>query len=529
MIHFFAIYILRFAVLHFEIMAKQTKNDYFCGLNYIFFGILTLTLAFLPWSVNAFNLSFASDLAITSDCNSFCCKSSHTCSLSGENNQISANSDSDWMNPITKDINYTIKTVVIDPGHGGHDKGCKGAHSQEKHIALAIAKKLGAAIRGQYPNIKVLFTRTTDKFIPLHERARIANRNQADLFISVHCNYVGVSSVHGSETYVMGLHRADDNLAVAKRENSAIYLEDNYKKNYDYDPDSPEGHILLSMFQNAYLEQSISFAEKVEQQFTGYSGRKSRGVKQAGFLVLRETTMPSVLIEAGFLSNSQEEIYLRSASGQQYMANAIFRAFGQYKREVEEGSNTAPSVYNSSPAVVKTPIVEKVQVAQRQLVNTTPAYNTPINSQPNITIPPPITTTRTYTSTYSNQQSEILTVKGDDFITQTIDRTLGNYSSNPSLSTNSKSQNSKPQFVVQLAASPAPLNLNTARWQNVGGMVEEIQEAQYFKYQVRNFNTFEEAENVRQYMQTRGFADCFVVAYQNGQRIDVQTARALTP
>lgn len=521
-------------------MAKQTKNNYFGDLNYIFLATLTLTLALLPHSSSAFNLSLASSLSIIENCPVTChlpATTRHTC---GENNQISLKYDSESGNCLPDNMNYRIKTVVIDPGHGGHDKGCSGAHSHEKHIALDIAKKLGVAIRSQYPSIKVMYTRTTDKFVPLHERARLANRHQADLFISIHCNYVGASTVHGSETYVMGLHRADDNLAVAKRENAAIYLEDNYKKNYDYDPDSPEGHILLSMFQNAHLEQSISFAEKVEQQFITYVGRKSRGVKQAGFLVLRETTMPSVLIEAGFLSNSREEAYLRSARGQQYMANAIFRAFGQYKKEVEQGSSTAPPVYNASPAVAKAPTNQKIQVVQRQPITTPSQISTSAISQtPQTTTYTNSNTSRTYLSTspYPTTSAEILVSKGDDFISQTIEKTLTGQHTNNNHST-STTQNSRPathhsklsiEYAVQLAASTTPLNTNTARWQNAGAMIEIVREAEYLKYQVRHFSSFSEAENVRLYLHTRGFNDCFVVAYQDGIRIDVREARKLMP
>jgi N-acetylmuramoyl-L-alanine amidase len=192
---------------------------------------------------------------------------------------------------------YQIKTIVIDAGHGGHDPGCSGKNSREKHLALGVALKLAKNVREKHPNVNVILTRDADVFIPLHKRAAIANSNNADLFISIHCNYMPkLSYVQGSETYVMGLHTAEHNLDVAKRENSSILLEDNYEKNYDYDPNSPEGHIILSMFQNVFLAQSILFAEKVENMIHSSASRKSRGVKQAGFVVLKETTMLSVLI-----------------------------------------------------------------------------------------------------------------------------------------------------------------------------------------------------------------------------------------
>jgi N-acetylmuramoyl-L-alanine amidase len=233
---------------------------------------------------------------------------------------------------------YKIKKVVIDPGHGGKDPGCHGNHSREKEVALNIALDLGKKLKTTYPDIQVIFTRETDIFVPLNERAAIANRNKADLFISIHCNYISVRNrATGSETYVLGLHRAEDNLDVAKRENASILLEEDYEKTYEgFDPYSPEGHIILSMFQHAHLEQSILFATYVENSFKKLARLASRGVKQAGFLVLRETTMPSVLIETGFLSTDTDENYLMKKENQEEMATAILKAFSNYKNEVEE-------------------------------------------------------------------------------------------------------------------------------------------------------------------------------------------------
>ena len=256
-----------------------------------------------------------------------------------------------------------LHTVVIDAGHGGHDPGCVGKITQEKHIALAIALELQRLINRQYPEVRVVLTRDRDVFVPLHERAAIANRHQASLFISIHCNAMpGSSATYGSETFVMGLHTAEHNLNVAKRENDAILLEANYERNYDYNPNSPEGHIMLSMFQHAYMDQSIRFAEKIERHFTHTARRRSRGVKQAGFVVLKETTMPSVLIEAGFLTNQAEEQFLSTPAGQQQIAQSILGAFREYKTDLERTNRSllvdTPTPGNPEPPLSPTPTRE---------------------------------------------------------------------------------------------------------------------------------------------------------------------------
>lgn len=230
---------------------------------------------------------------------------------------------------------YEIKTVVIDAGHGGHDTGCLGTTGLEKDIALEVALKLGHLIQENYPQVKVVYTRKTDVFIELHERAEIANRNKADLFICIHANSGG--NAFGTETFVLGLHRAEENLAVSKRENSAILMEKDYKTKYDgFDPNSAEANIIFRLNQNTYLQQSLLFAAKVQDQLNDYAGRMNRGVKQAGLLVLARTTMPGVLIETGFLTNRQEEKYLLSSKGQHQIATSIYRAFKEYKIDMEE-------------------------------------------------------------------------------------------------------------------------------------------------------------------------------------------------
>lgn len=230
---------------------------------------------------------------------------------------------------------YKVQTVVIDAGHGGKDPGCHGKKSKEADIALKVALELGRIINENLPDVKVIYTRDKNHFVELHDRAGIANKANADLFLSIHCNS-GPSHVSGTETYTMGLHTSEGNLEVAKRENAVVLQENDYLEKYDgFDPNSPQGHILFSLFQHAFIEQSLKLAQKIEEQFETRVGRSSRGVKQAGLLVLWKTTMPSALVEIGFLTNSKEEAYLMQNTNQVYMASAIYRALKEYKLEIE--------------------------------------------------------------------------------------------------------------------------------------------------------------------------------------------------
>jgi len=228
-----------------------------------------------------------------------------------------------------------VDVIVIDAGHGGKDPGNIGKLAKEKDIALKLALKVGHYIEKNFPDVKVIYTRKDDRYLPLDERAEIANRNKADLFICIHANSHSNTKAFGTETFTMGNHVDDRNLAVAKRENSVILMDEDYKERYEGFDNTPESYILLTLTQSAYQESSISFAQKVEDQFKSRIGRVSRGVKQAGFVVLWRTTMPSVLIEAGFLSNQQEEKFLLTENGQDLMASGIYRAFKEYKSEVE--------------------------------------------------------------------------------------------------------------------------------------------------------------------------------------------------
>lgn len=224
-------------------------------------------------------------------------------------------------------------TVVIDAGHGGKDPGAVGAISKEKDINLKVALALGKLVEEGIKDVKVVYTRKTDVFVELDQRARIANQNKADLFISIHTNAsAGNKTVKGTETYTLGMHRAASNLEVAKRENSAIMLEKNYEERYEgFDPKSSESYIIFELMQDEYMKQSVSLAGKIQKEFANTAKRNNRGVYQAGFLVLRATSMPSCLVEVGYISTPEEERYLNSQDGVANISKSIFNAVKEYK------------------------------------------------------------------------------------------------------------------------------------------------------------------------------------------------------
>lgn len=262
-----------------------------------------------------------------------------------------------------------IKVVVLDAGHGGKDPGNLGTgryKKSEKHIALDVTLKVGQYIKENYPDIKVIYTRDSDEFIGLKERTKLANEAKADLFISIHCNSNERSSANGADTFVMGLHKTEANLKTAQKENSAMLLEKDHELVYDgFDPNSPESMIGLSLRQNVNMGQSVDLASLVQRQFRERVHRTDRGVKQAGFYVISFTTMPSILIELGFLTNPSEEDFLHGEEGRTYMASAIYRAFKEYKTQHE-----ALDAGGSSPVVEQVGDDEKppAPVARNQVV-----------------------------------------------------------------------------------------------------------------------------------------------------------------
>ena len=286
-----------------------------------------------------------------------------------------------FVNPLFADDkkkkNNKIRTIVIDPGHGGKDSGTMGTKrytQYEKHIALDISLKLGNYIKEAFPNIEIIYTRKTDVFLELWERTELANNKNADLFISVHCDGFTNPKPSGASVFVMGMSKLKANMDVAMRENSVMYLEDDFKEKYDgFDPKSPESYIVFSLMQNTFLDQSISIAGKIEDEFANRAKRKSRGVKQAPFYVISRVNMPSILIEAGFLTNPKEEDFLNTELGKDHIASAIFRGFRSYKESVD-GANVKeldkPEIKEKEIIKISTPkkeiptdkVVFKVQI-----------------------------------------------------------------------------------------------------------------------------------------------------------------------
>jgi N-acetylmuramoyl-L-alanine amidase len=249
-------------------------------------------------------------------------------------------------NGINKEKN---RVIVIDPGHGGRDPGALGSMSREKDITLAIALKTGEYIQQNIKNVTVIYTRKDDSYVDLYDRPKIANKANADLFISIHANWADSKKVVGAETYVMGHAKDQANLEVAMNENSVMLLEDDYSTKYEgFDPKSSESYIMFSLTQKVFQEQSTDLATKIQQQFRERVNRNDRDVKQAGFWVLYHTKMPSVLVETGFITSPEEEKYLNSKEGQDYLASSIFRACKDYFNEIDSKSSIASARNDNS-------------------------------------------------------------------------------------------------------------------------------------------------------------------------------------
>ncbi len=352
-----------------------------------------------------------------------------------------------------------VKTVVIDAGHGGKDPGCNGSHSNEKTVCLNMALALGDMIARAYPEVKVVYTRDKDVFVELDDRAKIANKHKADLFICIHANSASPAA-YGAETYVLGLHRSEAQQKIAERENATIYLEaDGGSKYKDYDM-SPDAIIARQLQLSVNLDHSINYATKVQSQFKKI-GRHDRGVKQAGFLVLYKTTMPSVLIETGFLTNREEESFLANKENQGKMAQAMFDAFARYKNEMEGGNSFS----------------EKILSKETSTVNLT------------------------QTKSEKSIEKEV----------KIVDDTKGNTLSDQVV------------FRVQIHTSPTKIPTSDKIFK--GMEIFEYFQDKIYKYTTGYFeNDFKSANQLKNSVRLQGFQHAFVVGFLNGERINLEKA-----
>lgn len=371
-------------------------------------------------------------------------------------------------------------TLVIDAGHGGHDVGALGAFSKEKNINLNVALAFGRYVESNCPDVKVIYTRKTDVFIPLHTRADIANRNKADLFISVHTNAVPRGKqVRGLETYTLGMHRAGTNLEVAKRENSVILIEKDYKQRYEgFDPNSSESYIMFEFMQDKNMAQSVELAKFVQKHACASANRQDKGVKQAGFLVLRETSMPSCLIELGFITTPDEERYLNSKDGIDRLGYGIYKAFLDYKRKYD-GRITVPYQAEQSPSSNIPSVVPPSEKDEEQ-----PKTVVPVKVQKEPAVKP----------------AKIEVVKDEEV--QRKDSSL--------------------IFKVQIMASPSRERISKKKL-NGQPPAECFEEGGFYKYTVGNSEDYDEIVRIRESL-VGNFPEAFIIAFKGGEKVDTRAA-----
>lgn len=464
-----------------------------------------------------------------------------------------------------------IKTIVIDAGHGGKDPGCSGAIHKEKDVALAVALKLGKYLEEHFKDIKVVYTRTTDVFVELEDRAQIANRAKADLFISIHCNAAGkpvmitdpktgkkrpktyknkkgkivvVETTNpvpfGSETYVMGLKNEQGKMKVAQRENSAIFYEDDYEKKYGgFDPESEESYIIMSNYTSAYVIQSASLAMKIQEEYSSKAGRIDKGVHRQSIWVLWRTSMPSVLTEIGYLTNPLEEEFLGSAKGQDYLAKALFRGVRKFKDEVEgrkktyndEFENQEPLENENVKAGNLPPVKKNADDDQEQ--DTASAKTDLPTEAPN--------TESALASIDTNEiKVEEKTDKAETPDTSASAKDLAEkykkdikkvepVAEKPVPETPAAKTTNQEQvvFKVQVASSDVPLNLKQEKFSHLID-ADFYRMGNVMKYTSGSFITIKDAVAHQTFLRQKGFSDCFLVAFKNGKRIDMAEARKLT-
>ncbi len=422
-----------------------------------------------------------------------------------------------------------VKTVVIDAGHGGDKPGAVGRKTQEKTLTLQMALKLGKLIEDNYKDVTIIYTRTTDVDITLADRARLANKAKADLFISIHCNSWTNSTPTGVETYVMGLSQSKANMEVAKKENADILLEKGYKDNSDYqgfDPNSPESYVMFAMYQNAYLDKSLDFAGFIQDQYKSAIKTINRGVKQAEIFVLYKTAMPAVLTEVGFISNPEEEQYMMSDEGQAAIVSSIFKAFATYKSNVEgtkvpkdlkielkgykekakKEINTPVKTKPEEPAPTEPakPAVEKVPEAPTA---DQPTTFVPSTAQTNVEPPLPM-----------DEPKEALAPVQDSAPQVEV--------TPPTQNPAAEQQKRGVVYKVQFMTSGNALKENAREFKGITDYEYYLQRGTYC-YTTGSFATAQEAVRHQKAVRERGFTDAFVVAFLDGERISLQKAKEL--
>lgn len=386
-----------------------------------------------------------------------------------------------WLAAIAAAVGADRKfTLVIDAGHGGRDAGAIGAMSKEKNINLNVALAFGKYVERNCPDVRVVYTRKTDVFIPLHERADIANRNKADLFISIHTNALPSGRIaRGLETYTLGMHRAKDNLDVAKRENSVILVETDYKQRYEgFDPNSSESYIMFEFIQDKNMAKSVDMAKYIQRNVCSTASRPDKGVKQAGFLVLRETSMPGCLIELGFITTPDEERLLNNQNSIDRMGNGIYRAFVQYKNKYESGQSLA---YSESAESAK-------QDTDRVSAKGSGIADIPTTSSRNTTA-----AAQTASSTTSGQAAA----------------SAGN-------------NVCQPIFKVQIMACDTPVKAGSPLFKGVDN-ADVYQEGGLWKYTVGSSNNYNEINRLRRSLSEK-FPQAFVIAFKNGEKMNINQA-----
>lgn len=405
-------------------------------------------------------------------------------------------------------------TVVLDAGHGGHDPGAKGTFSREKDINLAVTLKVGELIDRKFKDVKLVYSRKTDKYLTLQERADIVNDNHADLFICIHTNSAQSSSASGAETFTLGVGKTKNNLEVAMRENSVITLEDNYKTKYQgFDPSSVDSYILFEFMQDKYIDKSVNFASNIQKQFVNFCNRTDRGVRQAGFLVLYRSACPSVLIELGFISNHTEERYLNSEQGQSELASAIFNAFIDYKKEHDKKSGLKAS----SVSKIEQPEKLKESAVANQGLSETNSTRISDSNQ--------------IQSKLSSTKDVQELVKGSSLSDSTpnIDKAKNSienaFAKKATTTTKKNNLTEVPEFKVQLLVSAKKLALSSPTFKGVKN-IDSFVEDGFYKYTVGTETDYSKIEKIRSKLHSK-FPEAFIIAFVGDKKMTAKAALKL--